>query len=179
LTRVGSLGSLCPMGRPKRADEGGLMPQSLAPDRLAAPGRRSLPVRRLADADPHPAVTRAPTHPGERSRLSGAVQVVPGPGRRALSHRLPLRRAQCFAGEPGRASRRLAMVQLGPSKAIDSRGASRLSAWTLERPRNWVELVTPRRRRPSCRPFLARFAMAARSGRRHGRIRWCSASASR
>jgi putative transposase len=78
---------------------------------------------------------------GERPRLSAPVQVVPGPERRTLSHRLPLRRAQRFAGEPGRASRRLAMVQPGSSKAVDSRGASRLSAWPLERPRNWVELV--------------------------------------
>ena len=68
---------------------------------------------------------------------------------------------------------------LDRQKLSTAGGTSRLSAWPLERPRNWVELVTPRRRRPSCRPFLARFAVAARLGRRHGRIRWCGASASR
>ena len=46
---------------------------------------------------------------GHRPSLSGPVQVLPGPGRRAPADGDAVRRTQCLAGEPGRAGRGLAL----------------------------------------------------------------------
>ena len=89
--------------------QGGNAPARLVPDAqplasraLAARRRRSRPLRAPPDPAPYPGLARPSRHPRPGPSLPGPLQGVPGPGRRASAHRLPLRRAQPAARRPGR-----------------------------------------------------------------------------
>lgn len=88
-----------------------VMPKPLAFRRLAAGRRGIVAVRWLAYVDAYPALARPPSKCQQRACLSGAIQVVPGSGRRPLLHALPLRRAERVAGQAGEAGRGLALEQ--------------------------------------------------------------------
>ena len=109
--------------------------KSLALRRLAARGRGGDGLFPLAGAHPRHALARGPRDRGTRAFVSGAFQEFPGRGGRALSHRLPLRRAECVDGARcGARAEDWRWGSLWARRHGDERCKAILSDWPIERP---------------------------------------------